>query len=437
MKIYFTLALILVAFTTLNAKNNKINSLIDKDEKNLVKTFKDIHKNPELGFMETRTSAIVAKELKRLGYEVITGIAKTGVVGILKNGKGPVVMYRADMDCNAVKEVTNLDYASTKSVKLENGSVVPVMHACGHDAHTTWLLGIAKVMIQVKDKWKGTLVLVAQPAEEPILGARAMVDDGLYEKGVPEPDYLFGMHTAPLPTGTVNFEKGPRMAGTDQLDVTFHGVGGHGSSPHLAKDPILMAAAAVTQYQFILSRAIDPLNAAVLTVGAFQSGEDNNVIPASALLKINLRWYKKSDRKLMIDAIERINKSIAFAYNLPKELYPTTVYKGWSYPLENDAKLVDMITPVVEKELGKENIIHGFPPAMGSEDFHHLVIKNKEPKYLYMFFGTAKPSHYAQAKKEGKLFPYFAHNGDYKVDLNAIALGVKVASKVLLKMFNK
>jgi hippurate hydrolase len=437
MKIYFTFTLILVALTTLNAQDDKINSLIDTNEKHLVQTFKDIHANPELAFMETRTSAIVAKELKALGYEVITGIAKTGVVGILKNGDGPVVMYRADMDSNAVKEVTNLEYASTKSVTLDSGKVVPVMHACGHDAHTTWLLGIAKVMMQVKEKWKGTLILVAQPAEEPILGAIAMVDDGLYKKGVPEPDYLFGMHTAPLPTGKVNFEKGPRMAGTDQLDVTFHGVGGHGSSPHLAKDPILMAATAITQYQFIVSRAVDPINAAVLTVGAFQSGEDNNVIPSSALLKINLRWYKESDRKLMTDAIERINKSIAMAYNLPKKLYPTTVYKGWASPLENDTDLVDMVTPVVEKELGKENIIHGFPPAMGSEDFHHLVINNKEPKYLYMFFGTAKPSHYKEAQKEGKLFPYFAHNGDYQVDVDAIALGVKVASKVLLKMLNK
>ena len=161
MKLYFTFILIVVALTTLNAQDDKINSLIDTNEKNLVQTFKDIHANPELAFMETRTSAIVAKELKALGYKVITGIAKTGVVGILKNGDGPVVMYRADMDCNAVKEVTNLEYASTKSVQLDSGKVVPVMHACGHDAHTTWLLGIAKVMMQVKEKWKGTLVLVA------------------------------------------------------------------------------------------------------------------------------------------------------------------------------------------------------------------------------------------------------------------------------------
>ena len=257
---------------------------------------------------------------------MIEGIGKTGVVGILENGDGPTVMYRADMDCNSVKEVTGLAYASTKTVKIADGSEVPVMHACGHDAHITWLLGIAKVMAEMKKAWSGTLVLVAQPAEESIEGARAMVDDGMYEKGVPEPDYLFGMHTAPLSTGTVNFEKGPRMAGTDQLDVTFYGIGGHGSSPHLAKDPVLMAATAVVQYQFIVSRAINPLNAAVLTVGSIQAGSDNNVIPASALVKINLRWYKESDRDLMFKAIERINKSIAMTYNMPQDLYPITKY---------------------------------------------------------------------------------------------------------------
>ena len=432
-----TLFVMALTITTVNAQEDKVNKLVKENENHLIEVFKDIHQHPELGFMEVRTSKIVATELKSYGYKVIEGIAKTGVVGILKNGDGSIVMYRADMDCNSVKEVTGLDYSSTKTVKIADGSEVPVMHACGHDAHTTWLLGIAKVMSEMKNDWSGTLVLVAQPAEEPILGARAMVEDGMYQKGVPEPDYLFGMHTAPLPTGTVNFEKGPRMAGTDQLDVTFHGIGGHGSSPHLAKDPILMAAAAVIQYQFIISRAIDPLNAAVLTVGSIQAGSDNNVIPASALVKINLRWYKESDRDLMFAAIERINKSIAMAYNMPEELYPKTEYKGWAFPLINDSSLVDRINPVIEKELGKKGVIIGFPPAMGSEDFHHLVIKNKDPKYLYMFFGTAKPAHYEQAQKDGELFPYFAHNGDYQVDIDAIPLGVIVATKSIIEMFKK
>lgn len=175
-----------------------INKMVQEDSVRLIDIFKDIHTNPELGFMETRTAAIVAKELKALGYAVTEHIGKTGVAAIMKNGAGPVVMYRADMDCNAVKETTGLPYASTKVVKKDDGSETPVMHACGHDAHTTWLIGVAKVMAQMKDKWKGTLIFVAQPAEEPILGAEAMVNDGLYQKyGIPEPDYLFGMHQHP------------------------------------------------------------------------------------------------------------------------------------------------------------------------------------------------------------------------------------------------
>ncbi|MBL4651723.1 MAG: amidohydrolase [Flavobacteriales bacterium] len=437
MKKHLITLIVLVVTITVNAQKDKVNKLVNENKTHLIEVFKDFHQNPELGFMEVRTSKIIATELKDLGYKVIEGIGKTGVVGILENGDGPTVMYRADMDCNSVKEVTGLAYASTKTVKIADGSEVPVMHACGHDAHITWLLGIAKVMAEMKKAWSGTLVLVAQPAEESIEGARAMVDDGMYEKGVPEPDYLFGMHTAPLSTGTVNFEKGPRMAGTDQLDVTFYGIGGHGSSPHLAKDPVLMAATAVVQYQFIVSRAINPLNAAVLTVGSIQAGSDNNVIPASALVKINLRWYKESDRDLMFKAIERINKSIAMTYNMPQDLYPITKYKGWAFPLVNDSSLVDRIRPVVEKVLGEKGIITGFPPTMASEDFHHLVIKNKAPKYLYMFFGTAKPSHFEQAQKEGKMFPYFPHNGNYQVDVDAIPLGVKVATKAILEMFKK
>jgi amidohydrolase len=269
---------------------------------------KDLHQNPELGFMESRTAGIVAKELQALGYEVKTGIGKTGVVGILRNGAGRVVMFRADMDANAVQEATGLPYESKVRVKMPDGSETPVAHLCGHDAHVTWLIGVAKVMAGAKADWKGTLVLVAQPAEEPVLGAEAMVKDGLYTKhGVPKPDYLIGLHTTPVPTGMVVSKAGDFNAGTDQLDVTFKGVGGHGSSPHLAKDPVLMAATAVVQYQSIVSRAIDPLNAAVITVGSIQAGADNNVIPNSALVKINLRWYDEADRTRMIEGIERIN----------------------------------------------------------------------------------------------------------------------------------
>jgi hippurate hydrolase len=275
----------------------KISAGVDADAVRLQAIFKDLHQNPELGFMETRTAGIVAKELKAAGFEVKTGIGKTGVVGILRNGPGPVIMFRGDMDANGVQEDTGLPYESKARVKLASGAEVPVAHLCGHDAHTTWVIGIAKALAANRSAWQGTLVMVGQPAEEPILGAEAMVKDGLYTRhGVPKPDYLIGLHTTPIPTGTVAFRAGDFNAGTDQLDVLFKGIGGHGSSPHLAKDPVVMAASAVMQYQTIVSRGIDPLNAAVVTVGSIQAGTDNNVIPAEALVKINLRWYDEADR---------------------------------------------------------------------------------------------------------------------------------------------
>jgi hippurate hydrolase len=418
------------------AVSPEVEKSVESDKTHLLTTFKQIHKNPELGFMETETSKIVADELKKFGYEVVTGIGKTGVAGVLKNGKGPVVMYRADMDANAVKETTGLPYASTKVVKRGDGESVPVMHACGHDAHTTWLLGIAKTMKENKDKWQGTLILIAQPAEELIEGARAMTDDPKFKK-LPVPDTLITMHTAPLPTGTMILAKGERMAGTDQIDVTFHGVGGHGSTPHLAIDPVLMAASAIVQYQFIVSRAIDAQKAAVLTVGSVQAGTDNNVIPSSALLKINLRWFDEKDRKLMIDAIKRINDSIAMAYGLPKEKYPTMKQKGWSYPVINDDALVEKVRPAAVRVLGEKMVFDKAPRTMGSEDFHHLVIKNKKSKYLHILLGTAKPKHFKQAQKEGKMVPYSNHNPDFQVDLDAIPLGAKVGSEILLELMKK
>lgn len=436
MKNFFVAGCLFFGFAT-NAQNTKVDNLVKADSARLIAIFKDLHANPELGFMETRTAGIVEKELKALGFKTISGIGKTGVVGILENGSGPVVMYRADMDCNAVKETTGVPYASTKVVKKDDGTETPVMHACGHDAHTTWLIGLAKLMTQLKADWKGTLIMLAQPAEEPILGAEAMVNDGLYKKGVPEPDYLFGMHTAPVPVGIVAAAKGVRMAGTDQIDVVFKGIGGHGSNPQLSKDPIVMAAAAIMQYQVIVSRAIDPQKAAVLTIGSVQAGSDNNVIPASALVKINLRWFDEKDRNLMIDGIKRINKGIAYAYNLPDSMMPLMTMKGWAYPLDNSdsltAKIVRGIKTVVpDKNILKEDRLAA---VMGSEDFHHLVIHNNKKNYCYINVGIANPDVFAKAIKEGKALPFNAHNGDFLVDTNAIPFGLRVAAVGILEIF--
>lgn len=420
------------------SKSIQIEKLVQEDSVRLTNIFKDIHANPELGFMEVRTAAIVAKELRELGYEVTEKIGITGVVGILKNGEGPVVMYRADMDCNAVRETTGLPYASTKLVKREDGSETPVMDACGHDAHTTWLIGVAITMYLLKAEWKGTLVLVAQPAEEPILGAEAMVNDGMYQKGIPEPDYLYGMHTAPVPVGVVSAARGTRMAGTDQIDVTFRGLGGHGSNPQFTKDPIIMASAAIMQYQAIISRALDPQRSAVLTVGSIVSGSDNNVIPATALVKINLRWFNDKDRKLMIDGIIRINNSIAYAYNMPDSMLPIMQMKGWAYPLSNSDTLTTTVirglqTFIPDSRILKEDQV---PAVMGSEDFHHLVIHNEKKNYCYVLVGIVKPEVFMEARKKGMDFPYTSHNGDYIVHPDAIPFGTKIATAALLEIFN-
>lgn len=417
--------------------DNGIKKLAYTDSSRLAQIFIDLHKNPELAFMEVRTSGIIAKELKSLGYEVISGIAKTGVVGIFKNGKGPVVMFRADMDCNAVKEVTGLSYASTKTMANADGLEVPVMHACGHDAHVTWMLGIAKIMMTLKSEWKGTLVLLAQPAEEVGAGAKAMLKDRLYERGVPVPDYLFGMHTRPISVGSIENGIGDRMAGTDQLDVTFFGVGGHGATPEFSKDPIIMASNAVLQYQTIISRNIGAQDVAVITVGAFQAGNSNNVIPASAVLKVNLRWFNETTRNLLLEKIKNINEGIAVANNLPKEMYPKINMKATAYPLVNDKQMTEKINSSMKEMLGQNNVITNTPALMISEDFHHLVLGNKKSVYDFMFVGTANPDVVAEAKKNGKEYPFYNHNGNYVVDLSAIPLGTQIGATALLEMFKK
>lgn len=432
------LTFLCIAFSTLQAQTAKqVKEMASADSLRLVILFKDLHENPELGFMEVRTSGIVAKELKALGYEVLTGIGKTGVVGILKNGAGPTVMYRADMDCNSVKEITGLPYASTKTMKKEDGTETPVMHACGHDAHVTWMLGVAKIMMTLKSEWKGTLVLVAQPAEEILAGAKAMVNDSMYAKGIPVPDYLLGMHTWNTPLGTIDNGSGVRMSGSDQLDVTFYGIGGHGSSPENTKDPIVMASTAVLEYQTIISRNIAAQDVAVLTVGAIHSGTDNNVIPSSAILKLNLRWFNEKTRNTLLEGIQRINEGIAVANGLSKEQYPTIKMKGNVFPLENNSALTSKINTALGPLLTPENIITDSPASMGSEDFHHLVLGNNKTIYDYIKVGVANPSAYAKARQEGKKAPFFHHAGNYEVDPGAIPLGTEIGATALLELFKK
>lgn len=417
---------------------SKAGKLVEADVGRLTDMFKDIHEHPELGFQEKRTAAIVAKELKALGFEVKEGIGGTGVVGILKNGAGPVVMYRADMDANAVQEETGLPYASKVRVRRDDGSDVPVAHMCGHDAHVTWMLGMAKALVELKKDWSGTAVLVAQPAEELITGAKAMAADGLYDKhGVPKPDFLIGLHTAPIPVGAVANAPGPRMAGTDQLDVVFRGVGGHGSMPQLARDPVVMASMAVVGYQSVVSRMIDPQDMAVITVGSVQAGSDNNVIPETALVKANLRWYRPEVRKQLLEGITAVNAGVATTYAIPGAPAPVITMKGGATPLVNDKKLAERLAASLKTTIGDKAVITDVPRANGSEDFHHLLGAFTDVPLNYSFVGVADPAVFMKAVKAGKKFPYANHSPNFIVDLKAIPFGTRVATLSMLELLAK
>jgi len=412
-----------------------VRALVDQDEERLLEVFKHLHAHPELGFQEVQTAALVAKEFTALGYETHTGIGKTGVVGILKNGPGPVVMFRSDMDALPVLEETGLPYASRATGTSASGSLVPVMHACGHDAHVTFLLGVAKAMMELKGHWSGTLVLIAQPAEELIEGARAMVQGGLYDKA-PPPDVLIASHVTPLhPTGTASVKAGRRNAGTDQIDVIITGIGGHGSAPHQAKNPVELGALAVLGYQSLVSQSIDPQEPSVLTVGAFQAGNANNVIPETATLKVNIRWFEPAVREKLIAGIKRVTDSIAKAADIPQDRMPQYIMKGSAGPLVNDEEAVRRAEPALRLALGEDKAVPGLPTAMGSEDFQDLASPHPTTKILHVRIGCGPRDLDEQIKQGNRPAP--GHNAKFKVELPTIAAGTKVDVCVLLEFLKK
>lgn len=415
----------------------RVNDAVDRDTPRLVELFKDIHRHPEIAFTEVRTAGIVAAGLRDLGFDVTEGIARTGVVGVLRNGSGPTAWFRADMDANSVRETTGLPYAAAGKQRLPDGSEVDVMHACGHDAHVTWLLGFAKVMAALREHWSGTLVAYGQPAEEVGLGAQAMVADKLWDRGFPRPDFAFGLHAAPGPVGYVASAPGVRMAGNDQLDITLNGIGGHGSTPQMTVDPVVMAAQAILGYQTIVSRTIDPQASAVLSVGAVVAGRDNNVIPETAVLKLNLRWFTPDVRAQMLRRIDEISRGVAVAAGVDGRAMPTRTMKGNAGPLVNDAGLAERANPSLRLLLGEDKVIESFPAVMGSEDFQEAFKPLKDLPYLFILVGVAPVDLFMKAQAEGRPFPYSNHNPDFFVDLAAIPIGAKVNAVLALSMLAK
>ena len=410
------------------AQKSSVGEIVAGDEPRLIEIFKTLHANPELSMQETKTAALVAKESKALGFEVQTGIGKTGVVGVMKNGAGPVIMFRADMDALPLKEETGLPYASSKAGKTLDGIESGIMHACGHDAHVTCLIGTAKVMAQLKAQWSGTLVVVAQPAEEAFNGAATMVSDGLYPK-VPEPSVVFASHTNPIwSAGSVGMGPGRRMAGADQLDVTIKDIGGHGSTPHASKEPIVMSAQAIMAYQ------TEPV---VLTVGAIQAGTVNNIIPDRAQLKLSLRWYSREARDQMIAMIEQVTNAIAVGNGMPADRMPAYAITQTVSAVINDHALVAIARPALVAALGKDNVYPGVPMQMGSEDLQMQGDPVKGVKIVHMEVGVATPEVLAAFMKSGAMPPYMNHHPKFQVELPAIAAGVKANAAVLLVLLAK
>jgi hippurate hydrolase len=350
----------------------------------LADLYKDLHRHPELGFQEQRTSTIVADHLTGLGFDVTTGVGRTGVVGVLHNGPGPTALLRADMDALPVEEDTGLDYASTATATDQDGKTVPVAHACGHDLHTTCLLGAAESLVGDTAGWSGTLVLVFQPAEELGAGAQAMVDDGLYDK-VPKPDVVLGQHVAPLPAGKIAGHAGPAYAGSDSLRVHLVGKGAHGSMPEASVDPIVMAADTVLRLQTVISREVPSTATAVLTVGSIHAGDAANVIPGDAEIQLNIRSYDPNVRQHILDSVDRIVHGEAATAGAPAAPTITEIER---FPVVvNDQAALTKTLDAFAAWLGADNILEPGAGA-GSEDVGILATAAGAPLSYWLLGGT-------------------------------------------------
>lgn len=342
----------------------------------LAPLFEHFHRNPELSTVEFETAARMTEELRDAGFDVTENVGGTGLVAIMENGDGPRVMMRADMDGLPVEERSGLPYASTATqADPITGAVVPVMHACGHDVHITSLVGAARQMAKRRDQWRGTLMLIVQPAEERGLGARAMREDGLWQK-FGQPDYALGFHVnAETEAGKLNVQETALYAGVDSVDIIVHGVGSHGANPHQGKDPIVLASQIVLALQTLVSRELGPREPGVVTVGSFHAGSKHNIISDEARLQLTVRNTNPETRELLLNGIRRIAENMGRAAGLPEGLLPeVVVLEEWTPPLINDAPLARRLKAAWSDVMGENAIVDAPPQGMGGEDFPFFTI---------------------------------------------------------------
>ncbi|MGH7985527.1 MAG: M20 family metallopeptidase [Candidatus Binataceae bacterium] len=364
----------------------------------LQKFYTDLHAHPELSMQEARTAGLAADKLRASGYDVTTGIGKTGVVGLLRNGDGPTVMLRADMDALPIKEATGLPYASIQTAADRDGKTVPVAHACGHDMHVTWLVGATILLAQNRKAWKGTLMAVFQPGEETAQGAQAMIDDGLFAR-FPKPDVVLGQHVMAEPAGLIYTRAGAITSAADSLQIRMFGRGAHGSMPQASIDPVVMAAATVMRLQTVVSRELAATDAAVVTVGSLQAGTKENVIPDEAIIKLNVRTFDEGVRQRVLAAIERIVKAEAAASGAIKspEITPLDRYSL----VTNDPEATRRVVNAFRQRFPADHV-YETQPTTASEDFGCFGTEWGVPS-VFWFIGGADPDTYAKAQKAGRL----------------------------------
>ncbi|HWU78065.1 MAG TPA: amidohydrolase [Rhodanobacter sp.] len=390
------------------AARARIDANVDKNYPQLDALYKDIHAHPELGFQENRTAALLAAKMRKLGFTVTEHVGKTGIVAIYKNGPGKTMLIRTELDALPMEEKTGLPWASHAQQTLD-GKQTYVAHSCGHDIHMAWWVGTAEALLAMKDQWHGTLMFIGQPSEETVGGAKAMLADGLFTRWS-RPDYGFAAHVTPAPTGTVTVKEGPLTAASDEIDITFHGRGAHGAMPDKSIDPIVMGAHFVSDVQSVISREKAPGTFGVVTVGAFQAGTVDNIIPDHADLKLTLRSHDDKTRKLLIDGVTRTARAVAAMAGAP---VPTIDHPSGANAVHNDIGLADRAAGVLQAALGKDaSFVPASTPGIeASEDFSEFIAAGVPS--VFFWIGGDDPAMLAKYKAEGKPVPvnhspYFA-----------------------------
>lgn len=412
-------------------------SIADDYENHLRELFVYFHQNPELSFMEHKTAARLAAELRDSGFEVTEGVGGTGLVAILENGPGPLVMMRADMDGLPVEEKTGLDYASTAKQIDPDGNEVFVMHACGHDVHITSLVGTARQMMARRDDWSGTLMLIGQPAEERISGAEAMMEDGLWER-FGQPDMAMAFHvTSAIPTGKLAATMGAAYSGGDTVEIIVHGIGAHGASPHTGVDPVVLGSQIVLALQTVVSRTLPPRDAGVITVGAFHAGTKNNIISDRAHLKLTVRNDDPATRELLLDGIRRVAVNMGRVAGLPEDKLPEVIVSDESVPVTaNDLAVTQRLRNVWQQRFGDEILWDEKRKGMGSEDFPFFTTEPYIPS-TYFSVGGTPPEAFAEEAAGGAPVPSH-HSPLFKISPQpAVTLGVEATVVGLMELMGK